>query len=329
MTKKIWKLPQIKRIKKQLFLDKKWKQKVKESRQTLADIISWKSNKKILLIGPCSIDFEESLFKYADFLKDIKEKYSDKLEIVMRFYTWKPRTTIWWKWLLYSKPWEITNIRQQIKTVRSIAIKLIQKYNISLADELLYPELSARLWDLYSYMAIWARSNENALHREISSSFNFPIWLKNPTSWDIRIMVNSVKASNSPQEYVLDRVIYKTPWNNLAHSILRWWSSWANYDKKYIKEIEKLYKKNNIQNSSIIVDCNHDNSQKNHLKQIEIMKEVMSYNNPIIKWFMVESYLYNWNQKYSMNCKKWLSLTDPCIWLQDTKKFIEELYKKL
>lgn len=314
MTKKIWKLPQVKNLRKSLFLSKTWRQKVKESISRLQNIISWKLDKKILIIWPCSADFDSSLFEYAWFLKEMKEKYSDKLEIVMRFYTGKPRTTVWWKGILHSEPGKSADLKSWIKHSRKTAIKLIEDYNMSLADELLYPELSSRLWDLYSYMAIWARSTENQFHREVASWLIFPVWIKNPTSWDLSIMNNSIIAAKASSNYVMERVIYETSGNSSAHGILRWWSTWPNFSEA------KDY------SSPLIVDCNHENSGKDPNKQIEIMKEVMWYKNDNIKGFMVESYLFDGRQDYSGTCKKWLSLTDPCTGKENTKKFIKELY---
>lgn len=345
MTKIIWKIQQIKRLRNSLHLSKEWKKKVLEARTRLQDIISWKSKKIILIIGPCSADFEESLYKYADFLKWLKEKYSDKLEIVMRFYTGKPRTVWWWKWILHSSPDKESDLRNGIKEARKIAINLIEKYDMSLADELLYPELSSRLWDLYSYIAVWARSSENQFHREVASGLSFPVWIKNPTSWDLKIMSNSIASCQNPSQYVLERTIYQTPWNPFSHAILRGWSNGTNYDLESIKTTFELLEKANIKNPAVIVDCNHDNSKKQYEKQIEIMKEVMEYSycnyckdmnlwkdlplNSFIKWFMVESYLFDDRQEISENIIKWKSLTDPCIWFEKTEIFVKELYEKI
>lgn len=332
MTKIIWKLIQIKRLKSSYHLSKEWKKKVQKARTRLQDIISGKSPRKILIIWPCSADFEESLYKYADFLKWLKEKYSDKLEIVMRFYTGKPRTVWWWKGILHSAPDKEPNLKNGIKEARKIAINLIEKYDMSLADELLYPELSSRLWDLYSYMAVWARSSENQFHREVASGLLFPVWIKNPTSWDLKIMTNSIKASQNPSIYVLERTIYQTPWNSFTHAILRGWGNWPNYDIKYIEETYNLLQKTEIKNPSLIIDCNHDNSKKKYEIQIKIMKEVMKnlwdYKS-FVKWFMVESYLFDDRQEISNAIKKWQSLTDPCIWLDKTEELVKELYNSL
>ncbi|MDD3646513.1 MAG: 3-deoxy-7-phosphoheptulonate synthase [Candidatus Gracilibacteria bacterium] len=327
--KKIGKLTQTKVLKKQLHLSKSGKQKVIEARDRLKDIINGKSNRKILIIGPCSADFEESLFEYAAFLKEMKKKYEDKLEIVMRFYTGKPRSTVGWKGILHSEPGQEADLKSGIKHARSIAIKLIEDYDMSLADELLYPELSSRLWDLYSYMAVGARSVEDQLHREVASGLAFPVGMKNPTSGDIKIMNNSVLATKKPSQFVMERVIYNTGGNNEAHGILRGGMNGPNYTQEYIEKSDY----------PLIVDCNHDNSGKNPEKQIDIMKEVMNFTtSPLpggdgvggkVKGFMVESYLYDGRQEYTTGLQKGLSLTDPCIGKENTKIFIDEFYKKL
>ena len=334
MTKKIWKIIQTKKLRNSLHLSKTGKEKVKNGREEISKIIRWKTNKKILIIWPCSIDFEESVLEYAEFLKWLKQKYSDKLEIVLRFYTWKPRSTIWWKWILYNDPWKEIDLKKWIKKARKLAIKLIEEYDMNLADELLYPELSSRLWDLYSYMAIWARSTENQLHREVASWLSFPVWIKNPTSWDLKIMTNWVLASQNKSSYILERTIYETSWNILSHGILRWWSYWPNYSLENIEKSYNYFSENNLKNPSIIIDCNHDNSGKNPNKQIEIIKEVIKNVDKnyilknFVKWFMVESYLYDWKQDLNNpDIKKGLSLTDPCIWKEKTKELIEEFYK--
>lgn len=252
----------------------------------------------------------------------------------MRFYTAKPRSTIWWKWILYSEAKKEADLKNWIKKTRKLAIKLIEEYDMNLADEMLYPELSSRLWDLYSYIEIWARTSENQYHREVASWLNFPVWIKNPTSWDTEIMTNWVLASQNPTNYIMERVIYKTNWNYFSHWILRWWNLWYNYNIENIEKTYKYFIKSKIKNPSIIIDCNHDNSGKNPDKQIEIIKEVVKNVDKnyilknFVKWFMVESYLYDWKQDLNNpDIKKGLSLTDPCIWKEKTEELIDEFYK--
>lgn len=342
MKKIIWKLLSPYDLKNKIPISEDWKKSVENSRQELKDIITWKSKKKILVIWPCSADFEESLNEYARFLNEMQEKVEDKIKIVMRFYTGKPRTIWWWKWLQNSNPWENPNLITWIENSRKIAISLIEKYNLALADELLHPQLIDHIDDIYSYFAIWARSSENQFHREVSSGINFPVGLKNPTSWDIKIMMNSVEASTKPSIYVIWNNVYETTWNNYSHGILRWWSSWANYSIENIKNAFEILSERNIKNKAILIDTNHDNSGKKYELQAEIVQEVVeniSKNDDLydfVKWFMIESYLYDWRQDllchpraWHGDLKKWLSLTDPCIGLEKTQELILSLYKKL
>ncbi len=335
MKKMIWKLLSPYDLKNKFPLSETWKKSVEKNRQELKDIITWKTDKKMLIIGPCSADFEESLDKYAKFLSEMQEKIEDKIKIVMRFYTGKPRTIWWWKWLQNSRPWEIPNLITWIENSRKIAISLIEKYNLALADELLHPQLIEHIDDIYSYFAIWARSSENQFHREVSSGISFPVGLKNPTSWDIKIMLNSVEASMKPSIYVIWNSVYETTWNNYSHWILRWWSFWPNYSFDNLKNTFEMSNKREMKNKAIIIDTNHDNSVKNYDLQSHIMQEVLesiSWNLELknfVKWFMVESYLYDWRQDYWENLKMWLSLTDACIWLEKTQELIFDLYDKL
>jgi 3-deoxy-7-phosphoheptulonate synthase len=332
MKKLIWNLLSPDALKSRIPLTEKAKDFTENSRQELKDIFSWKSNKKILIIGPCSADFEESLYEYADFLNNMQKKVEDKIKIVMRFYTGKPRTIGWWKWLQNSAPWEKPDLITWIENSRKIAINIIEKYNLALADELLHPQLIEHIGDLYSYFAIWARSSENQFHREVSSGLDFPVWMKNPTSWNISIMLNSVQAWTTSSVYVIWNDVYETSWNSYCHSILRGGITWPNYDLESIKKSYDENIKRNIINKWLIIDTNHDNSQKKYEKQIDIMQEVMnsiSENKELknfVKWFMVESYLYDWRQDYSENIQKWLSLTDLCIWKEKTEELIMSLY---
>lgn len=333
MKKMIWKLLSPYDLKNKIPLSDFWKESVNNNRKELNDIINWKSSKKILIIGPCSADYEESLLEYAKFLSEIQKKVEDKIKIVLRFYTGKPRTIWWWKWLQNSVPWEIPNLITWIENSRNIAIKIIETYSLPLADELLHPQLIEHIDDIYSYFAIWARSTENQFHREVSSWISFPVGMKNPTSGDIKLMINSIQASMTPSVYVIGNSVYETTWNNYTHGILRWWLSWPNYWKEFINTAFEIFTERKIKNKALIIDTNHDNSRKQYERQNEIITEVISsisWDNNLkdfIKWFMVESYLYDGRQDFSENVKKWLSLTDPCIGKEKTEELIMNLYK--
>jgi 3-deoxy-7-phosphoheptulonate synthase len=332
MKKNIWKILWAKELQTKIPLTPKSQVSIEKSRQELKDIISWKDNRKILIIWPCSADFEESLDEYAKFINELQKQVEDKIKIVMRFYTGKPRTVWGWKWLQNSKPWEKPNLITWIENSRKIAINLIEKYDLALADELLHPQLIEHIWDIYSYFAIWARSSENQFHREVSSWLDFPIWIKNPTSWSITIMINSILAWWNSSTYIIWNDIYETTWNSYCHAILRWWMNWPNYSLENIENSLIEMKNKNILYPWVIIDTNHDNSAKKYERQINIMQDVIySISNNLelknyVKWFMVESYLFDWRQDFSESMKKWLSLTDPCIWKEKTKELIESLY---
>ena len=345
-SKAVWEILSPERIKEEYPLSANWKICVDTSIEQTRKILKWESDKKLLIIWPCSADFEESLLKYAEFIKKMREKYKDQIEIIMRFYTWKPRTVWWWKWLSVSRPWETPNISKWLCESRAIALKLLEMW-VPLADEMLHPELIKMFEDLYSYLAVWARSWENQYHREVSSWLYLPIWIKNPTSWDIDTMVNSILAWQSPSTYVLWSIIYDSIWNDMVHWILRWWringKNIPNYSKEDLKSVIKLLFKRKVQNPSIIIDTNHENSDKHQEKQIEIMRDVFEYlrilesewlNISPFKWFMVESYIDEWRQDWPKDGDeskviKWRSLTDPCIGLSQTEDLIGELAQKV
>lgn len=342
MKKLIWKLLSPYDLKNKIPLSESWSQSVDKNRQELKDIITWKSDKKILIIWPCSADFEDSLMKYAWFLSEMQKKVEDKIKIVMRFYTGKPRTVWGWKWLQNSSPWEIPNLVTWIENSRKIAVNIIERYNLPLADELLHPQLIEHIEDIYSYFAIWARSSENQFHREVASGISFPVWLKNPTSGDIKFMINSIQASLAPSVYAIWNSVYETTWNNYSHGILRWWSNWPNYELENIKQVYDLMNERKIKNKALIIDTNHDNSWKKYERQNQIMWEVMTSISGkkelsnLVKWFMVESYLFDDRQDlpcypraWHGELKHWLSLTDPCIWKEKTEKLIMDLYEMI
>jgi 3-deoxy-7-phosphoheptulonate synthase len=299
---------------------------VESYREQIRKILTWEDSRKILIIWPCSADFEDSLNEYAEFLAKINDEVKDRIFIIMRFYTWKPRTINWWKWM----------IQDGIKGVREMWIKLTEKHNLPLADEMLNPHLLDYVDDIYTYLAIWARSTENQYHREVSSWLYIPVWMKNPTSWNIEIMVNSIKAWQYSHTYNGTRQVYETEWNPFCHWILRWWENWSNYSLEHILKAYHLMEKG-IKNPSLIIDTSHDNWRINGVKhpenQVNILKSVMKdiQEKPelldFVKWFMVESYLFDWKQDEKIEYPKhWLSLTDPCIWLEKTKELIYTMY---
>lgn len=346
-SKLVAKLPTAQEIKQEFPLTSTWKKVVSHSRDEIGKILSGKSKKKILIIGPCSADFQDSLQTYARFISDARSLYSDKIEIVMRFYTWKPRTVWGWKWISNSAPGDKPDIARWIIDSRNLAITLIEKYKIPLADEMLHPQLVNMFDDIYSYQAIWARSTENQYHREVASGVDFPIWFKNSTSWDIDVMTNSIAAGQTPSSYVVWDTVYDSRWNNFSHGILRWWRvngvNHSNYSEHDLLHTSQLLIKKWIKNPGFIIDTNHENSNKKYESQIDIMMEVFDTIEKLMtkwidvsehfKWFMTESYLVDGRQDWPKDddeskIVRGCSLTDPCIWLEKTKLFLEEMYKR-
>jgi 3-deoxy-7-phosphoheptulonate synthase len=347
-SKLVSKIPTAQEIKHEFPLNTEWKQIVADSKVEIWKILSWESKKIILIIGPCSADFQKPLEEYAQFISEMRNLYNDKIEIIMRFYTGKPRTVWWWKWLSNSKPWDKPDIARWIIDSRTLAISLIEKYKIPLADEMLHPQLINMFDDIYSYLAIWARSTENQYHREVASWVDIPIGFKNPTSWDIDVMTNSIAAGQTPSSYVLWNRVYDSTGNNMSHGILRWWrvngTNFSNFWQSDLFQASQMLFKKWIHNPWFIVDTNHENSNKQYQNQINIMitvienikklQEKWTNIQPFFKWFMTESYLIDGRQDWPKDNDEtkiipWCSLTDPCIWKEKTQVYLEELYKRL
>jgi len=320
-----------------LNINEKEKNIIKTFRKQISDILVWKDKRKLIIIWPCSVDFEESIIEYAKKLKEISDDVKDKLLIVMRTYTAKPRTTVWWKWVLYNwELWKQWNLRDWILFVRKLYKKITEIW-LPIADEMLYPSLTAINSEYLSYLAIWARSSENQEHREVASLFNIPVWIKNNTAWNIKRTVDSLESVQASHQVHLNWGFYQSDWNKLSHIILRgyndWYKSFSNIKEWEIERYLEEINKRKLINNWIIIDANHDNSWKNISNQIENIKFITYLLNtrfPLIKWYMVESYLHSWNQKInSTNLIKWKSITDPCISIIDTENIIKYIYKKI
>ncbi|MFA6091173.1 MAG: 3-deoxy-7-phosphoheptulonate synthase, partial [Candidatus Gracilibacteria bacterium] len=239
------------------------------ARRNIEDIIAGRSNRKILIIGPCSADFESSLVEYAQFLQEIRPKVEDKLEIVMRFYTGKPRSIGGWKGLQSAEPGKKADMNAGLQESRRLALELL-KLGIPLADEMLHPQFSRHFDDIFSYQAVGARSTENQYHREVVSGLELPVGMKNPTSGSIVIMTDSIKATQTPSHYPVDGMLFDSTGNPYAHGILRGGMDGPNYHAKALREyLEKMQR---IKNPALIIDCNHANSGKDPFRQIEVME---------------------------------------------------------
>lgn len=348
----LWKLIDSENLKNKAPLSEGAIATIQATQQEIEDVLAWKSNKKIMIVWPCSADFEDSLLEYAQKLKELKEKYGDEIVFVMRFYTWKPRTVGGWKWLQQGplediNNWElntkdlteeeINNFNEWLIYSRKLAIKIIEESGIGLADEMLHPQLYNHFDDIYSYLAVGARSTENQYHREVSSWATQPIWMKNSTDWNVITWVNSVESAQKWWSIcTIWNNIYRWNWNEYAHLILRGGNGKPNYDLNFIQEAYKEMIKRWIENPSVIIDLNHENSWKKPEEQKRIMLEVLDSikDKPelkeFVKGFMCESYIKEWRQDFPKNwdfskITHGLSLTDPCSSIEETAKICKAL----
>ncbi len=312
---------------------------IEDSRKTISDII-WLNDDRLLVIAwPCSIHNTKEWLEYAQKLVQLKEKFPN-LYLVMRTYFEKPRTTIWWEWLI-SDPnlnWSF-NINLWLEKARNFLLK-VNKLWLATATEFLEPITTQYIADLVSWWAIWARTTESQTHRHMASGLSMPIWFKNATSWDINIARDAIISSNNSHSFLWinndwNIRIIKSKWNPDSHLILRWGKSGPNYSADNIKQANEVLKNAWI-NTWIIIDASHANSNKDHTKQKlvceDISKQLESWNK-IIVWVMLESNLKEGNQKFNpltdnkQNLDCWVSITDACINIDQTEEILEILDK--
>ncbi|MCJ0522372.1 3-deoxy-7-phosphoheptulonate synthase [Enterococcus cecorum] len=309
--------------------------------QELRDVITGKDQRFLLVIGPCSADNEEAVLEYAKKLAAIQEKVKDKIFIVQRVYTGKPRTNgDGYKGMLHQQdPNGETNLIRGMVAVRKLHKHVIVEAGLTTADEMLYPENLVFVDDLVSYHAVGARSVEDQQHRFVASGIDAPTGLKNPTSGNMKVLFNSLHAAQRSQEFIFSGSEVKTSGNELAHVILRGALSEQgqvipNYHYEDLLKAVKAYKADDYQNPFIIVDTNHDNSGKQYLEQIRIVKEVLinrAWNEDIkqmVRGFMIESYLEDGRQDISEGTYG-KSITDPCLGWDKTEELIQYIYENI
>lgn len=309
--------------------------------QELRDVITGKDQRFLLVIGPCSADNEEAVLEYAKKLAVIQEKVKDKIFIVQRVYTGKPRTNgDGYKGMLHQQdPNGETNLIRGMVAVRKLHKRVIVEAGLTTADEMLYPENLVFVDDLVSYHAVGARSVEDQQHRFVASGIDAPTGLKNPTSGNMKVLFNSLHAAQRSQEFIFSGSEVKTSGNELAHVILRGALSEQgqvipNYHYEDLLKAVKAYKADDYQNPFIIVDTNHDNSGKQYLEQIRIVKEVLInrvWNEDIkqmVRGFMIESYLEDGRQDISEGTYG-KSITDPCLGWDKTEELIHYIYENI
>lgn len=304
----------------------------------IRDIFTGKSDKFIVIIGPCSADREDAVCEYINRLAMVNEKTKDKLMIIPRVYTNKPRTTgEGYKGMLHQPdPNKDPDLYAGIASIRKMHIRTIKESGLTCADEMLYPENRSYLDDILSYEAIGARSVENQQHRLTASGMDIPIGMKNPTSGDFSVMLNSVVAAQSAHEFIYRGYSVNTTGNDLAHVILRgginkYGICIPNYHYEDLERLYELYTAKNLKNPAAIIDANHSNSNKKYKEQIRITSEVLHsrrYNpdfHRLVKGVMIESYLEEGNQKICADMVYGKSITDPCLGWEDTEKLLYKI----
>lgn len=343
MTNTIFKrkLPVPQEIKKEMPLSQKAEEiKTKRDKQ-IADVFTGKSDKFLLIIGPCSADRADSVLDYIHRLASIQPEVEDKIIIIPRIYTGKPRTTgAGYKGMLHQpNPDKKPDMLEGIKAIRSLHKEAIEQTGLTCADEMLYPENYRYLSDLLSYVAVGARSVENQEHRLVSSGVDIPIGMKNPTSGDLSIMLNAIKAAQSGHTFLYRGWEVESKGNPLAHAILRGSVSkhannHANYHYEDLNELFNLYCEGGFENPAVIVDTNHSNSGKKYLEQVRIANEVLHSMrhsgdiNKMVKGFMIESYIEDGCQKVEDGVYG-KSITDPCLGWEKTKDMIYTIAQQL
>ncbi len=305
--------------------------------EEIRSIFEGRSEKLLVIIGPCSADREDAVIDYIKRLIPIQKEYADSLMIVPRVYTNKPRTNgSGYKGMLHQP--DINGDENMLKgliAIRKLHIKAINETGFSCADEMLYPENHRYLSDLLSYVAVGARSSEDQQHRMTASGLNIPAGMKNPTSGDITVMINSIKAAQRGHEFIYRGWEVESQGNPLCHAILRGsvnkhGQNIPNYHFEDIMFVCGKYKESGCANPAIIIDCNHSNSGKQHLEQIRIAKEVMhsiKYSPEIrkfVKGLMIESYIVDGKQGEDGTCYG-QSVTDACLGWEKTEKLLREL----
>lgn len=301
----------------------------------IRDIFTGKSDKFIVIVGPCSADNEDSVCEYVDRLAEVNEKVADRLMIIPRIYTNKPRTTgEGYKGMLHQpEPDQAPDLLAGIIAIRKLHIRAIRESGLTAADEMLYPENRSYLDDILSYEAIGARSVENQQHRLMASSMDIPVGMKNPTSGDFSVMLNSVVAAQSSHTFIYRGMDVTTDGNELAHVILRggvdkYGTCIPNYHYEDLVRLLDMYRERELKNPAAVIDANHSNSDKQYREQIRIVSEVLhsrKYNpelKNLIKGVMIESYLEEGCQKIDENRVYGKSITDPCLGWEDTERLI-------
>lgn len=335
------KLPIPKDVKAEFPLTEHMVQVKAERDASIKSVFDGQSDKFILVIGPCSADHSEPVLEYISRLRRIQEQVSDKIIIIPRIYTNKPRTTgQGYKGMLHQPdPEAKPDMYKGIVAIRELHLAALRDYDFSCADEMLYPENYRYLSDLLSYVAVGARSVENQQHRLTASGIEVPVGMKNPTGGDLSVMMNSIVAAQARHTFIYRGWEVTSEGNPCAHAILRGYIDFAgrsvsNYHYEDLLRVEELYEKSNLTNPSIIVDTNHNNSGKKYFEQIRIAKDIVYSRNHnadikrLVKGLMIESYIEDGAQGVGEHTFG-KSITDPCLGWEKTERLILDIAEKL
>ena len=309
--------------------------------EEIKDVFTGKSSKFLVIIGPCSADREDSVCEYVSRLAKVQDKVKDKLILIPRIYTNKPRTTgDGYKGLLHQpNPEKKPDLHEGLIAIRKLHMRVIAETGFSTADEMLYPDNLTYLSDLLSYIAVGARSVENQQHRLVSSGVDVPVGMKNPTSGALSVMLNAVHAAQHGHEFIYRSWEVKTKGNPLNHCILRGAVNkhnqcLPNYHYEDLRLLLELYSERSLENPACIVDANHSNSNKQYMEQIRIVKEVLHSRRhsddirDFVKGVMIESYLEPGCQKVGEHCYG-KSITDPCLGWDDSERLLYDIAESI
>ncbi len=335
------KIPIPQEVKKEYALTEKMVNVKSERDEQISRVFEGSSDKFILIIGPCSADQSEPVLEYIARLRKVEEQVSDKIIIIPRIYTNKPRTTgQGYKGMLHQPdPDAKPDMYKGIVTIRELYMTALRDYDFTCADEMLYPENHRYLSDLLSYVAIGARSVENQQHRLTASGLDIPVGMKNPTSGNLSVMMNAITAAQSGHTFLYRGWEVTSEGNPFSHAILRGYvdykgNSISNYHYEDLLHVNELYLNTGLANPSVIVDTNHNNSGKQYLEQIHIAKDVMKSRNKngdikrLVKGLMIESYIEDGAQGIGEHIYG-KSITDPCLGWEKTEQLIFDIADKL
>lgn len=328
-------LPSPDEIKKQSPLSEELKRRKEERDRLIQDVITGDSDKFLVIVGPCSADNEDAVCEYIGRLARVQERVADRLVLVPRIYTNKPRTTgEGYKGMLHQPdPEAKPDVLAGILAIRHMHMRSIQETGLTAADEMLYPDNYHYLSDVLSYVAIGARSVENQEHRLMVSGLDVPAGMKNPTSGDFTVMLNSVVAAQHGHDFISRGWEVRTKGNPLTHTILRGavnkhGNTIPNYHYEDLQLLLEMYEKRDLKNPAVIVDANHSNSGKQFEQQIRIVKEVLHSRRvspdiqKLVKGVMIESYLVEGCQEIGPDHVYGKSITDPCLGWEDTEELL-------